>query len=339
MKSVLYKLMLFLIPVFILFISMLTGCKKENPIKFPKGIFPDSVYALSGINSEYDDYNMNIPTIDGILPVIFSSNRATQGGKFDLVQGRISFSFVQTDGNFILNSEMTNDIYYGTIISKANSSGNDFGPYSYFSSNDGFEYLILSSETNENGLDFFYLKNLPRFGGSVPSVYGPYPLTLINTSQNEAYIAFDFNSDSIYFCSDREGVFNIYVQGKNPGITTDLFFNRPFEPAVKVDSINSSYNDKTPFIYMNIMVFTSDRPGGLGGFDIYYSVFSNGKWRTPVNPGPPVNSPANEYRPVIITQGDFTNQALLFSSDRAGGKGGYDLYFTGYSFPVKRINY
>ncbi len=43
----------------ILIISLnLISCKKtENPIKFPKGTFPDSTISLTDINSAYDDYN------------------------------------------------------------------------------------------------------------------------------------------------------------------------------------------------------------------------------------------------------------------------------------------
>ena len=40
-------------------IIILTKCKKtENPIKFPKGTFPDISINLSDINSAFDDYNM-----------------------------------------------------------------------------------------------------------------------------------------------------------------------------------------------------------------------------------------------------------------------------------------
>jgi len=322
-----------------LYLSFSTGCKKESYIKYSKGIFPDSVIDLINLNSEYDDYNTALFSIEGVCPVIFSSNRGSKGAQFDLVQGVISFGFDQETGFFSLNSDITNDIYYGTIISKANTAGNDFGPYSYFSSNDGYEYFILASETNEHGLDFFFLKSLPRFENAVPNVSGLFPVNVINTRNNEAYISFDFNGDSVYFCSDRNGDYDIFVQKRNLSVATDLFLSGSFESASVVDSINSTSNDKTPFVYMNIMVYSSDRPGGMGGYDLYYSVFRNGKWSSPVNLGPKVNTEYNEYRPVIINHQDFVNQAIIFSSDRLGGKGGFDLYLAGFSLPVSRITY
>lgn len=319
-----------LIPVLILN----PGCKKDHsPIKFPKGTFPDSVYVLSNLNSNNDDYNTNLYVLGTTVPIIFSSNRGSSGGQFDFVQGTITFTFSQTNGSFSLSSEMSNEIYYGTIINKANTAGNDFGPYSYFSSNDGYEYLIYTSETPDQGLDLFFVKNLPRFANNTPSVSGPFPVRKINSQFDDAYLAFDMNGDSMYFCSNRSGNFDIYCQYRNPNITTDLFLGGEFSPATAVDSINTVNNEKTPFILKNIMVFVSDRPGGLGGYDIYYSVFRNGKWSSPVNMGPPVNSSSNEYRPVLGFHSDFTNLMLVFSSDRQGGKGGYDLYFTGFSAP------
>ena len=83
------------------------------------------------------------------------------------------------------------------------------------------------------------------------------------------------------------------------------------------------------------MVFTSNRPGGMGGFDLYYSIFRNGNWSSPVNFGPRINTSSDEYRPVLGSNPDFTNQFMMFSSNRTGGKGGFDLYFTGVEFPVK----
>jgi hypothetical protein len=45
--------------------------------------------------------------------------------------------------------------------------------------------------------------------------------------------------------------------------------------------------------------------------------------------GPEINSSYNEYRPVIGRDLLFENPFMVFSSDRPGGKGGFDLYFTG----------
>ena len=78
------------------------------------------------------------------------------------------------------------------------------------------------------------------------------------------------------------------------------------------------------------MVFTSNRAGGFGGFDLYYSLLKNGKWSEPINFGAKINSEFDEYRPVLINEGVSETQTMMvFSSNRTGGLGGFDLYFVG----------
>ena len=71
-----------------------------------------------------------------------------------------------------------------------------------------------------------------------------------------------------------------------------------------------------------ILYFVSNRPGGLGGNDIWYTIVKNGKSGECVNLGPMVNSAADELTPFY----DQRNGVLYFSSDREGGKGGHDIY-------------
>jgi hypothetical protein len=314
-----------------------SGCKdNENPIKFPEGTFPDSVYNITGLNTAYDDYNSNLYIIGASMPIIFSSNRKTSGGTFDLVQGSLWFQFDQTNGNFAVGGDMTTDQFYTTVVNKANTAGNDYGPYSIFSSTDGFEYLFTSAATAGSPLDLQYVKNLPKFGSTIPDVYGPYPARVLNSDSTDAYLCFDINEDSAYFCSNRGGKYDIYVQKKpTANLMLDAWMNQSFNVSNAIDSVNSPADDKCPFIYRNIMIFASNRDDGEGGYDLYYSVFRKGKWSSAVNLGPRVNTPADEFRPLIGYHSDFTNKMIVFSSNREGGAGGFDLYFTGYTFPSK----
>ena len=73
-----------------------------------------------------------------------------------------------------------------------------------------------------------------------------------------------------------------------------------------------------------ILYFVSDRPGGMGGMDIWYALVRDGVAGEPVNLGPQVNSASDEITPFY----DQRNGVLYFSSDREGGKGGFDIYCT-----------
>jgi hypothetical protein len=312
----------------------LIDCKKnEEHVNFPVGVFPDTVLNLTGLNSAFDDYNSTIDQITGSLPIIFSSNRKSSGGQFDLEQGLITFTFNTTDGRFEISSAITQNFFLSSLITKAVTPGNDFGPYSIYSSLDGLEYFILSSENTDGNLDLWYCNHVPYFGTGMPEIYGTYPVNLINTGFDDAYLAFDMNLDTAYFTSNIEGFFDIYLKSRPSGQEISAWFNSDYSPSSLVDSINSTSNDMCPMVYNKLMVFTSDRPGGNGGYDLYYSVFRNGNWSSPVNFGPEINSSSDEYRPLIGYHSDFSNLYMIFSSNRPGGAGGYDLYFTGVESP------
>ena len=70
----------------------------------------------------------------------------------------------------------------------------------------------------------------------------------------------------------------------------------------------------------NIMYFASNRPGGMGGYDIYASYFKNGSWTYPDNLGANINTPGNEITP------SYDGDKLHFSSDYHFGLGGYDMF-------------
>lgn len=69
------------------------------------------------------------------------------------------------------------------------------------------------------------------------------------------------------------------------------------------------------------LFFASDRPGSIGGMDIYFSIFINDEWSEPKNIGTKVNTTYNEIFPMISE-----NNTLYFSSNRPEGIGGLDIY-------------
>jgi hypothetical protein len=103
-------------------------------------------------------------------------------------------------------------------------------------------------------------------------------------------------------------------------------------------NLNTAALEGCPFVAQrgNVLYFASNRAGGLGGLDIWFSVRGeSGAWGDPVNFAE-VNSPANELCPMAHRNG----RTFLFVSARAGGCGGDDLYVTrrhetrGWAVPV-----
>lgn len=83
------------------------------------------------------------------------------------------------------------------------------------------------------------------------------------------------------------------------------------EPLV---AVNSGHDELGPELSRNgrYLYFYSNRPGGLGGYDLWVSRFDGQTWGAPENLGDRVNSEFNEYGPGLTPEGD----RLFFSSNR-----------------------
>lgn len=73
-----------------------------------------------------------------------------------------------------------------------------------------------------------------------------------------------------------------------------------------------------------ILFFASDRSGGYGGTDIWYSIREQNSWGEPYNCGPVINTECDELSPFVSRDGS----TLLFASSGHTTVGGYDLFFS-----------
>jgi hypothetical protein len=93
-------------------------------------------------------------------------------------------------------------------------------------------------------------------------------------------------------------------------------------------TINTSFNEQGPNLSKDglSLYFGSDRPGGLGSFDLWVArrACSDCPWEAPENLGPVVNTAASETGPGQSIDGHL----LFFTSTRAGGQGLSDLYLS-----------
>lgn len=81
------------------------------------------------------------------------------------------------------------------------------------------------------------------------------------------------------------------------------------------------------------LYFSSDRPGGYGGTDIWkVRKLPNGSWALPLNMGPNVNTAYDEDSPFIHPDG----KTLYFSSMGHKSMGGYDVFSTEYDDSLKQ---
>jgi hypothetical protein len=254
---------------------------------------------LEKFNSRFDDYNSDLPYPYGSYGIYYSTNRNSGADNFNIIHRRLEFSYHEKDNVL--------DVHYGgaDLTTYANDQGGDFDIR--------FAYHLKSDFGTHDAREI---------------ISGPDTLKVINSTEDDLYPVITEDQTRMYFCSNRENDrFNIYSVPLPEAAELHDFLTEgePVEPQL-ITALSSDFNDKCPFIFEDIMVFTSDREGGQGGFDLYYSRLVNGAWTDPVNFGPEINTEYNEYRPIIFPFEAISDYLMIFSSDRPGGLGGFDLY-------------
>ena len=134
----------------------------------------------------------------------------------------------------------------------------------------------------------------------------------INISQDGQWLIFAGN-----FPSKGFGGFDLYISYATPQGWS--------EPINMGPEINTEYWESSPSLSPDkkTLYFSSNRPGGYGGKDLYVSFRgANGKWGRAQNMGPLVNTKGDELAPFIHAD----NNSLYFTSDGLPGYGGSDLF-------------
>ena len=164
---------------------------------------------------------------------------------------------------------------------------------------------------------------------SEPTNLGP----VVNTSYSESCSFLSADGLSLYFCGDPWTTASPQQQRPGGNGMSDIWIaNRATQedqwgPAQNLGPVvNSSNTDAAPCITTDdlLLFFHSNRPGGYGGTDLWMARrhTRDSEWGTPMNLGPTVNSPSDDYGPEISPDGSM----LFFSSIRTGGFGSADIY-------------
>lgn len=154
----------------------------------------------------------------------------------------------------------------------------------------------------------------------------PEPISqTINTRYNEGTCTISADGNVLIFTScdmpDSFGSCDLYISQKKNG---------SWQRAVNMGkNVNSRFWDSQPSLSADgrVLFFSSNRRGGFGGNDIWYTERKDdGTWEVAKNLGPEVNTEKDEVSPFIF----FNNEVLFFASDGHLGFGGKDLFLTRY---------
>ncbi|WP_420580129.1 OmpA family protein [Reichenbachiella sp.] len=245
---------------------------------------------VGNINSEATEYAPSI-SADGKV-MIFESN---QSGPYKLYEA-------------LLDEER----HWGKPIpvDSVNNYGNDNdligGPNISF---DGNTMYFFSSFSGGVGADDIYYSTREEFGWSSPINIGE----PINTPGFDGFPSISSNGKTLYFVrvndagpqdeelreqTEGQTCYSIYKSEKNKDGEWSTPSKLPYP-------INKDC-EKAPRIMADnrTLIFSSNRPGGLGKYDLYQSFLDDaGDWTTPV-PLAYVNSDLNDQFPCIAAQGD-----------------------------------
>jgi len=255
------------------------------------------------INSPYPEYAEVLMNHDSTI--IFTSRRpASQKGKKDFMT----------------------DEYYEDIFISHEDSGHWETPTAfssqlhYKSSHNDLASVTISSDGKT-----LYVYNKGRIwelhpqngGWSKPEKIGK------NIRQIQRYIPsvfISFDGKKLFLVSDREGG----IGGKDIYESEKGNDGKWSQPQNLGPVINTSYDEDAPFLMPDnkTLYFSSKGHTGLGGYDIFKSVYEGGQWSKPVNLGTPINSSADD----IYFTYDTTLRKGYFSSSRVNGYGGMDIY-------------
>jgi len=178
---------------------------------------------------------------------------------------------------------------------------------------------LIFSRTVDGNEDFYISHRTPdkQWSAAVPMS------NKINTAQNEG--AQSISPDGMYLfftgCNREDGLgsCDLYVSHKN-----GKDWDKPFNLGA---TVNSGSWDSQPAVTPDgsTLYFVSNRPGGLGGYDIWKTTLNEeGEWSKPENLGPDINTPFDETTPFVHPDG----KTLYFSSNGWPGLGSMDIFLS-----------
>ena len=207
-----------------------------------------------------------------------------------------------------------------------NAINSQYADYSPVVSFDGSALYYTSRRPWANGETDEYVD--PRINQYPEDVYvsymdfdstwmEPVRLEFCAPQRNEATVAVSLDERKLYLYEDSTGNGDIYF--------TD-FYQNMFQKieALPINDVNTKYWETHAMMAhdQKMLFFVSDRPGGLGGRDIYsISKDEKGKWGSPKNLGSEINGPKDDDAPFIA----IDNRTLYFATNDARSIGGFDI--------------
>lgn len=254
----------------------------------------------SRINTTYDDGNPTLTTDNKLM--VFHSQRSGGYGNDDLWRSRYASGSWQTPQNL------------GTNVNTSTTEATAF-----IARNNTILYFSSNTFGGYGGQDIYWCTFINGVPGTKTNIGSP-----VNSSATEIYPVLTRDENTFYFASTRlprYGQHDIWVSTKSGG---------KWQTPVNLGSVINTSGQEFPMWISdagNTLVFSSDRSGTRGGYDLWYSVKSGGSWGAPVNFGSTINTTRNDIGCAFTCNHGGIGGYMYFSTyDRLGGQGGKDIW-------------
>lgn len=218
----------------------------------------------------------------------------------ELMSGKNEYNVINKTGQYRQSIFSTTYYQSGLIVTAENLEG-------------------VKNEWTGRGFTKLYLTDI-NFSKLVPFA------TELMSKYNDGPAALSNDGMTIYFTTiNKKSLQEQDVSTRKLQISTAIFNDGKWNPVELFRFNNSKYNFAHPALRNDgkMLVFSSDKPGGKGGMDLYYCTLQSDKtWSEPVNISA-LNSDENEIFPTF----DALNN-LYFSSNGLPGLGGLDLFMS-----------
>ena len=199
-----------------------------------------------------------------------------------------------------------------------NSSSDEFQPFFAYTDSVFFFNSNRNSKRKINEDFFFVDKSVLKLGEDTTVELGE-PNHGVNNKTNNAALCYNPSMDILLTYNGKAGKGDLFYMEKNKQGNFKL-------PKPLPGKINSKYQEGTAlFLDMKTIIFSSNRPDGEGGMDLYISHLNDkNKWIEPENMGSNINTPYDEEVSGVSIDG----RTLYFTTQGHNSMGGNDIYST-----------